>query len=1157
MPSDSFVHLHLHTEYSFLDGAVRMKELMKKAKEFGMPAVAITDHGNLHGAIEFYQAATSAGIKPIIGCEAYMAPGTMKDRPTNQRDAAYHFTLLAKDEAGYRNLVKMISTAHLDGFHYKPRIDKELLSKHSAGLIGLSGCLKGEINMAIQSDNLAKARQSVADFRDILGAENFFLEMHDHGIEVQQKCNEILPRLGKEFGLGLVAANDVHFLERSHHETHDVMVCIGTGKMVHDERRMRYTPELYFKSPDEMRALFPDYPEAITNTLVIADRINLELEFGVSKYPEYPVPEGKTREAYLRELCYKGLHDRYGERAGTDSDLIKRLDYEVDILERTGFVSYFLIVWDFIHFAKQRGIPVGPGRGSAAGSLVAFVLGITDIDPLQFGLIFERFLNPERVSPPDIDVDFCKDRRGEVLEYVRQKYGERRVSQIVTFNKMNAKSAVRDVGRVIGLSYGEADRLARMIPSGPGQQNITLTESALANPELRRAIETEPATKQLWDHALLLEGRSRNFGVHAAGIVIGDRDLSEYVPLRRDPKEKEVITQYPMGPLNDLGLLKMDFLGLRTLTVLHDAEELIRKRLPDFSLAQVPLDDPATFALLNRAETIGIFQLEGGMTGFCKQFDFKAIDDIIALSALYRPGPMDLIPDYIKRKKGLAKIRYEHPLLEEVCADTYGVMIYQEQVMAAASRLAGYSLGQADLLRRAMGKKDKEKMAKERANFIEGCARENKIPEKKANAIFDLLEKFAGYGFNKSHSAAYGLISYQTAYLKANYPVEFMAGLLSNEINNTDKISTFVGECKRMGIPILPPDVNRSSLKFTPELQGETGAIRYGLAAIKNVGEGAMEIAIKEREAGGEFSSLEDFCKRLDSRVANRKILENLIKCGAFDFLGRERAELFACIDESMAAAAASQRDRASGQVSLFDDMPAPAPRPTSHRVIPWTEHEKMSYEKELLGFYVTGHPLDAYANVLTEGKYQTITSLNELADRASFKIAGAIVQVEKKFTKKEGKPFAVVFLEDLTATLEVVLWNEVYTPVADRLVLGRVLAVHGTLDRRDDSLRAVAQRAKILTTANNATAAPNESNGNGNGNGHSETEPPLILSFSPATTGEELRQVQTILAGSPGTRSVRLMLRRADGGFVQMDPNLRINLTPELREKLGPWLGK
>jgi DNA polymerase-3 subunit alpha len=1172
MPSGSFVHLHLHTEYSFLDGAVRMKELMKKAAEFKMPAVAITDHGNLHGAIEFYQAAKDAKIKPIIGCEAYMAPGSIKDRPNNQRDAAYHFTLLAKDETGYRNLVKLISTAHLDGFHYKPRIDKELLAARSEGLIGLSGCLKGEINMAIQSDNMAKARQSVAEFRDILGAENFFLEMHDHGIEAQHKCNQVLPSLGREFGIGLVAANDVHFLERSHHETHDVMVCIGTGKMVQDERRMRYPAELYFKSADEMRALFPDHPEAITNTLEIADRINLELEFGVSKYPEYPAPEGKTRESYLHELCSTGLRNRYGERARTDAELIKRLNYEIGVLEKAGFVSYFLIVWDFIHFAKQRGIPVGPGRGSAAGSLAAYVLGITDIDPLQFGLIFERFLNPERVSPPDIDVDFCKDRRGEVLEYVRQKYGERRVSQIVTFNKMNAKSAVRDVGRVIGLSYGEADRLARMIPAGPGQQNITLADSAAANPELRRAIDTEPATRQLWDHATLLEGRSRNFGVHAAGIVIGDRDLSEYVPLRRDPKEKEVITQYPMGPLNDLGLLKMDFLGLRTLTVLHDATELIRQRLPDFSLENIPMDDAATFALLNRAETIGIFQLEGGMTGFCKQFDFKSIDDIIALSALYRPGPMDLIPDYIKRKKGLAKIKYEHPLLEEVCADTYGVMIYQEQVMAAASRLGGYSLGQADLLRRAMGKKDKKKMAEERANFIEGCARTNKIPEKKANSIFDLLEKFAGYGFNKSHSAAYGLISYQTAYLKANYPVEFMAGLLSNEINNTDKISTFVGECKRMGIPILPPDVNRSSLKFTPEAVAGIGdparheapqnagmpdpgynAIRYGLAAIKNVGQGAMESAIAEREARGEFTTLEDFCRRVDARIANRKILESLVKCGAFDFLGRERAELFACIDESLAAATESHKDRASGQVSLFDDMPPPASKPSVHRVIPWTEHEKMSYEKELLGFYVTGHPLDAYAALLADGKYQTIASLNELPDRASFRIGGAIVQVDKKFTKKEGKPFAVVWVEDLTAKLEVVLWNEVYVKVAEALVLGRVIAVQGTLDRRDDALRAVAQKAKMLTASDIQPRPPNESNGNGS----AEESSPLVLCFSATARSDEFRRVQSLLATSPGSCPVRLVFCREDGDSLQMDAgqNLRVKLTPELREKLSPWL--
>src|SRR5437016_2184062 len=917
MPRDSFVHLHLHTEYSLLDGSIRMRELMKKAAEFKMPAVAMTDHGNLFGAIEFYQEAQHAGVKPIIGCEAYVAPGSHKDRPPSRRDAAYHFTLLAENETGYRNLVKLLTTVHLDGFHYVPRIDKEMLAERSAGLIGLSGCLAGEVNSAIQADNVQKAKQSAAEYRDILGAENFFIELHDHGMEEQRKCNSALPQIARDLGIGFVAANDVHFLRRSDHQAHDVMLCIGTGKMVQDETRMRYVPELYFKSPDEMREVFRDFPQAIQNTLEIGERCHLDLEFGRSKYPEYPVPAGKTRENYLRELCYDGLRQRYGKRAGSDPESIRRLDYELSVLEKTGFVSYILIVWDFIHFAKGRGIPVGPGRGSAAGSLIAYVLGITDIDPLQFGLIFERFLNPDRVSPPDIDVDFCEARRGEVLEYVRQKYGERRVAQIITFGKLKAKSVVRDVGRVMGLSYTAADRIAKMIPN---ELNITLDSAAEKNAELKRAITTEKETKQLFDYAKILEGLSRNAGVHAAGVVIADRDLSDYIPLCRDVKGNDVISQYPMGPLNDLGLLKMDFLGLKTLTVIEDTLTLIRKREPEFSPKSISLNDGDSFALYNRGETSGLFQMEsGGMTSTAKQFDVRKIDDIIALIALYRPGPMDLIGDYIKRKRGLMKIRYEHPLLQEICAETYGVMIYQEQVMAAASRLAGYSLAQGDLLRRAMGKKDKEKMAKERQNFIEGCARTNKIPEKKANAIFDLLEKFAGYGFNKSHSAAYGLISYHTAYLKAHYPVEFMSGLLSNEINNTEKISVFVGECKRMGIAILPPDVNRSGLKFIPEMgEGPPGpnnhdtktaprfnAIRYGLAAIKHVGTGAMEVAIPQREERGNFRSLEDFCSRLDSRIANRKMLESLIKGGAFDFLSRDRAELFARIDELLAGSAA------------------------------------------------------------------------------------------------------------------------------------------------------------------------------------------------------------------------------------------------------------
>jgi DNA polymerase-3 subunit alpha len=967
-------------------------------------------------------------------------------------------------------------------------------------------------------------------------------------MEEQKMCNTALVQIARDLGVGLVAANDVHFLRRSDHEAHDVMLCIGTGKMVQDETRMRYLPELYFKSPAEMRQVFRDFPEAITNTLHVGERCDLNLEFGSSKYPEYPVPPGKTREEYLRELCYQGLRARYGQRATADSELTRRLEYELGVLEKTGFVSYLLIVWDFIHFAKEKSIPVGPGRGSAAGSIVAFVLGITDIDPLQFGLIFERFLNPDRVSPPDIDVDFCEARRGEVLEYVRQKYGERRVAQIITFGKLKAKSVVRDVGRVLGWSYRDADRIAKMIPN---ELNITLDGAVGKNAELKRAIVAEPATRQLFEHAKVLEGLSRNAGVHAAGVVIADRDLSDYIPLCHDVKGNDVISQYAMGPLNDLGLLKMDFLGLKTLTVIEDTLTLIRKRDPNFSLREIPLNDAAAFALYNRGETIGLFQMEsGGMTSLSKQFDVKKLDDIIALIALYRPGPMELIPEYVKAKKGITPIKYLHPLLEDICADTYGVMIYQEQVMAAASKLAGYSLAQADLLRRAMGKKDKEKMAKERRNFIEGCARTNKIPERKANAIFDLLEKFAGYGFNKSHSAAYGVISYQTAYLKAHYPVEFMAGLLSNEINNTEKISVFVGECKRMGISILPPDINKSGLKFTPETVAgisEYNAIRYGLAAIKNVGEAAMAIAIRERDERGEFNSLEDFCTRLDSRVANRKMLESLIKAGAFDFTKRDRAELFACIDESLNASAIAQRDRAAGQVSLFDEQTHAATAARRQAIKPWNEHEKLSYEKELLGFYVSGHPLDAYADVFAAKNYRPIASLGELDDRAQFKIAGAIVEVEKKFTRKEGKPFAIVWLEDLMDVLEVVVWNEVYLKVSDILMPGRVVELKATLDRRDEMLRATAVEIKPL-----AVARPNGATEK------SENQVSAIrLRFSAATTADELRQVRKILVSSPGHFPVQLLFDRGNGKSLRLDAGteFRVDLTPDLAEKLSRWL--
>lgn len=1090
---------------------------MKRATAYGMPAVAMTDHGNLFGAVEFFKGAKKAGVKPIIGCEVYVAPGSMHDKKASSgKEAAYHFTLLAENETGYKNLVKLVSAAHLEGFYYKPRVDHELLGKHAEGLIALSGCLKGEMAQALIQGQPQKAEQTAATYRDIFGADRFFVELHDHGISAQRQIAPDLIRIARDMNLGLVAANDVHFLDRSHHEAHDVMICIGTGAMVHDEKRMHYVPELYFKDGNEMTALFADYPEAIANTLRIAERCNMEFEFDQPKYPAYEPPEGTTRSQYLRDLCFDGLRARYGERAESDAELLKRLEYELGIIEKTGFVSYFLIVWDFINYAKQREIPVGPGRGSAAGSLIAYVLGITDLDPLRFGLIFERFLNPERVSPPDIDVDFCMTRRGEVIEYVRQKYGERAVSQIVTFGTLGAKSVVRDVGRVMGLSYSEGDRIAKMIPN---ELNISLSQAAEKNPELAQAIDSEPATKQLWDYATVLEGLTRNTGIHAAGVVIGDRPLDEYIPLCRG-KEDEVVTQFAMGPLTDLGMLKMDFLGLKTLTVIHDAMELIRQRHPDFDLNTIPMDDQASFDLLNRGETVGVFQLEGGgITSCCKRFDVGSIDDIIAILALYRPGPMQFIPDYIERKKGLKKVEYAHPLLEQVCSDTYGIMIYQEQVQRAANVLAGYSLGQADLLRRAMGKKDKEKMAKERITFVEGCGKVNQIPEKQANAIFGFLEKFAEYGFNKSHSAAYGLISYQTAYLKAHFPVEFMCGLLSNDSDNTDKIASLIAECQRMKIEILPPDVNASSLKFAPDRTSKLPAIRFGLAAIKNVGSGAMESAIAERMASGPFVSLDDFCSRLDSRTVNRKIVESLVKCGAFDSFDSNRAAVFAKIDDAMASAAAVQRDRASGQVSLFDvfeTTSTPTSRESSADTVdPWTKLETLGFEKELLGFYVTGHPLDAYAGALESTRFSRVSDAMAVEETESMKLAGMIVSVEKKFTRKDGKPFAVIILEDFTGPIEMTAWEDSYTKFADILVAGQVVGASVRVSKRDESTRVNANSFELLKPR--ATKRPVD----------------LLLDHSRLQETHDLAKISDAISRYPGSRAVRLGFRMPSGPDV------------------------
>ena len=1228
--SDSFVHLHCHTEYSTLDGACRVGAAVKKAAKLGMPALAITDHGVMYGAIEFYQECAKAGIKPIIGCEMYVAPDShLKKSASTKQEGNFHFTLLAQNEAGYKNLMKLVSIAHLDGFYYKPRIDKELLAAHSEGLIGLSGCLKGEVPYAIHAqEDLKKARELAGMYRDILGKENYFIEMCDHGIEQQIKVNRELPKIARELGVGMVATNDVHFLNKEDHDAHDVLICIGTGANVADERRMRYITEVYFKTPEEMRHQWRDFPEACDNTLAIAERTGFKLDQS-AKYPNYTPPTGKTQNEYLREIVDAGLRKRYGSHVDSE-EIQSRYALEISVLEKQGFVNYFLIVWDFIDWARQQGISVGPGRGSAAGSMIAYAMGITDIDPIRFKLLFERFLNPERVSPPDIDVDFCVNRRGEVIDYVRKKYGDRAVSMIITFGTLGAKSVVRDVARVQGMGYGDADRLAKMIPNELG---ITLVgyekknketgevEKILGaidkNPELAAAIKNDPAAAQMWNAATKLEGMTRGTGVHAAGVVIGDRDLSEYIPLARS-NDGSIVSQYAMGPLTEVGMLKCDFLGLKTLTVIADAVTLIRKHSPDFDIDRVPMDDQATFDLYNRGETIAVFQVEsGGMVNVCRQFDVKDIEDINAILALYRPGPMELIPDYIKRKKGKAKVKAPHELLMGITSETYGVLVYQEQVMQAAQILAGYTLGGADLLRRAMGKKDKEKMGKERIKFCAGAASLHGIAEKTANEIFDTLEKFAGYGFNRSHSAAYAWVSYQTGYLKANYPVEFMSAVMSNEVANMDKISIFVGECERLGIKLLAPDVNESGLKFQPsevstegiaalkalrkavvtaeankevpeEIQiaadgdlgsvmsdaeadaeshrfediGEVsatpaaplevpastgdkphiGSIRYGLAAIKNVGELAMAAAVEEREKNGNFKSVDDFCSRVDSKKVNRKVVESLVKCGAFDFTGSERAQMFSEVEGALAAAASAQRDKASGQSSLFGDIMAvakPVKRGAASRVVPWPTSEKLQFEKELLGFYVTGHPLDEYRGELEKPKYVPIGRLRERESKSTVTIAGQLATVEKKFTKKDGKPFAIVMIEDLSGQLEVMIWSEAYSKFQSLLVAGRVITMTGRLDIREEGPRLSADKIEVL-----AKPTPREK--------------PVVLTFDIRSMDEkDFVTVRDVIMRHPGNRQIEFRLTGATRPLKVIPADgFRMELNETARAELAGYLG-
>ena len=1160
MSHADFVHLHLHTEYSLLDGACRLDRLVDKAHELKFSSLAITDHGAMHGAIEFYQAARAKGIKPIIGCEVYVAPGSRLERKKVEGDKYHHLGLLAKDETGYKNLIKLTTSAHLEGYYYKPRIDKEILAAHSQGLIAMSGCLASEIPDLILKDQIDKARDAVDFFKQTLGAENFFLELQNHGMADQAKVNRQLIAWSKEFGLKLVATNDVHYINKGDSHAHDCLVCIGTQDLLSNPKRMSagYAPEQFFlRSAEEMKARFAETPEAVTNTLEVAEKCNLEIQVDGKSlhYPVFHPPEHFTRDGYLRKLLAEGLHKRYGIHARAEGHefiiekvedpsrlpsyskdtteaaavkvLIDRLQLEMKVIEKTGFLSYFLIVADFIRYGHEHGINC-VARGSAAGSLVIYLLEIANVDPIRYGLLFERFLNPERISPPDIDIDFADDRRADVIEYVRKKYGGDSVAQIITFGTMGAKSVVRDVGRVMGLSYGDGDRLAKMIPF---DLKMTLEKALKQSPELKEAYQNEDVTRELIDTALILEDLTRNASVHAAGVVIGDQPLANLLPLKTD-EDGAIVTQYAMGPVGDLGLLKMDFLGLKTLTVIRNTCEMVKRTQGiDVPIEHLPLDDKKTYDLLNRAETLGVFQLEsGGMRDLCKKFQISSIEHITALVALYRPGPMELIPEFIKRRHGEVKIEYEHPLLESIAKETYGILIYQEQVMQAAQVLAGYTLGGADLFRRAMGKKKVEEMQKQRETFVKGCAEKNKIPKAKADQIFDLLEKFAGYGFNKSHAAAYAIVAYQTAYLKANYPVEFFCAMMTNDMANTEKLGEYIAEAREFGIEVLQPDVNESGLFFVPASDGK--AIRFGLVAIKGVGEAAVEAILKARNEGGKFKTLSALCERVDGRTLTRKPLEALIKTGACDSFGQTRATLFAQIERTLSRAASILSDKQKGQSSLFGALEEKAPpMPEAISNLPeWPQHELLAHEKELLGFYVTGHPLTPFAPILEKYTLTNLAKLGELPNRSLTRIGGMISAVTHGFSKKSGKPYSMVTLEDLEGSVQLLVMND-YDKFRPLLEANKAILVIGEVNTGEDKPKIFPQEIFPLEDA------PKK-----------YTKQVHLRLHTAHLKPDDIESVREIVAANPGKCPLLLCFMQPGGGTVFMDTNERFAVTPSLK---------
>ena len=1044
----SFVHLHCHTDYSLLDGACDIDQLMKIMVEQKMPAVAMTDHGNLFGAVKFYNAAKNSGIHPVIGCEVYVSQQGHKTR--SDTDRYNHLVLLCENQDGYRNLIKLVSSAYLDGFYYKPRIDTDLLAQHSKGLIGMSACLRGHIPETLLSDKHEDARRLAHQYGDIFGAKNFFLEVQDHHLEQDKRLTPSLVRLSAETGFPLVATNDSHYLRKDDARAHEILLCIQTAKALNDPNRMRWnSPDFYLKSRDEMMELFGEIEHSLDRTWEIAQRCQVTLEKIKDPFPRFDIPAEHTTDTFFEYVARQGFEHRRARleamrlKGALKHDLAEyaeRLDREIKMIQNMKFSGYFLVVWDFIRYAKDCGIPVGPGRGSAAGSLVSYAMGITDIDPLQYGLLFERFLNPERVSFPDVDVDFCMNRRGEVIKYVTEKYGREQVAQIITFNTLGARAAIKDVGRVLEVPFADVERVTKMIPN---VLNISLSEAIKTEPAMSEAAKKDPKIAEVLEVALRLEGLARNCSVHAAGVVISPLPLKDLVPLYKTNRD-EIVTQFDMGGLEKLQLLKMDFLGLTTLTLIQDALRLIEKRhgvkiVPE----DLPLDDPKTYEVFGKGFTSGVFQFESdGMRDILRRYQPNRLEDLTALNALYRPGPIQggMVDDFIERKWGRRAVAYDLPELKELLEETYGVIVYQEQVMQISNRVAGYSLGDADLLRRAMGKKKLEEMVKQRARFVKG-ALEKGFNQKKVEKIFDLMEQFAGYGFNKSHSAAYAYLAFVTAYLKAHYPIDFLAALLTSETGNTAKVVKYINECRDMGIKILPPDVNHSEWSFTPD--GE--AIRFGLGAIKNLGQSAVEAIGKAREEGGKFSSLHEFCERVGLGMVNRRMIESLIKAGAMDSLEGTRSQKFAATEGAMEAGQRAWRDKESGQVGLFGEVSAEAGQEfvALPKVPDWTDKEKLAYEKELLGFWVTGHPLDNYADKVAELATHDSASLEGLEKNAEVKLCGVLTGVTRK-RNKEGKPWSAMCLEDRTGSIDAMCFTTNYERLASQIVEDQVVLIRG-----------------------------------------------------------------------------------------------------------------